>query len=164
MINKIIELLTEQKKIYSEILELSKEKQQAIIDSDAQKVNEIVKAEWEKLNIATELEKNRVACVKDLIAKQNLDVDNLTLSQIAKQGNEDQQKKLNGLRDDLVAITKEQKEVNEKSKGILDLHFEYMDFMVNNFLKETQLSNIYGNSGDLADTTSNNKGLIDNQA
>ena len=79
----------------------------------------------------------------------------------AAQGEE--KKRLSAAVDRLKALIDMQKKLNAESRALIELQLQYVDFMINTFLKEPQVSNIYGNSGIVEETETEHKGIIDNQ-
>ena len=47
--------------------------------------------------------------------------------------------------------------------ALLRLHFEYMNFVMSNFLQDTPAGDIYGQSGIIMDAGLQNTGIIDSQ-
>ena len=48
---------------------------------------------------------------------------------------------------ELARMAGEQQAINVQNKDLLELQMEYMNFMIDNFLREPQINNIYGNNG-----------------
>ncbi len=62
----------------------------------------------------------------------------------------DKRQELEFVSKDLKNLLEKQKQINEENRSLIELHLEYMDYMVNTVLKEPQVSDIYGNSGVVA--------------
>ena len=86
----------------------------------------------------------------------------VTLSLIAEAAEGAEAEMLAGLGRELAETVKRQRRLNAENKSLLELHFQYMDFLVNNFLEEPQLNNIYGSTGELAEELPVNR--IDGEA
>lgn len=162
MIDLIILKLIQLYEAYLELYELSSEKRTQIISGDATLVQETVKKEWTLLSKLTEYEEEREQLVDQLCKKE--DASDLTLDDVLDLSTEDQKKKLEMAAFNLREILKKQQEINAENQSLIELHLEYADYMINIVLKEPQLSNVYGNSGVVAELDPENKGIIDNEA
>ncbi|HBU12469.1 MAG TPA: hypothetical protein DEB31_07000 [Clostridiales bacterium] len=162
MVGSIIGLLKQIDGVYREIYALSEKKQEHIIANDAEAVNEIVKEEWKLLAKAGELEDKRISLVQEFLGKGK--DSSSSLQDLMAAAPPDKRQELEFVSKDLKNLLEKQKQINEENRSLIELHLEYMDYMVNTVLKEPQVSDIYGNSGVVADANTANKGIIDNEA
>ncbi len=163
MIEKLIEILEAQRQAYEQVYALSLQKKESIIENDAQSVNEIVKREWEFVSRISDLEEQRVALVASLAAEQQL-AELPTLQELYAYATQEQCRRLDENAQALKELFNQQKLVNAQMQGLIELHMEYVDYMVNMFLVEPQTSNIYGNSGIVEEGNAKNVNIIDSQA
>lgn len=162
MIDQVIVVLHKLCEVYDKLYSLSLKKQEYIVKNDAEGVNEIVKEEWDLLNDVSDLENERSVAVAKCFppdSRQEATVQNLVSIATPSQKQE-----LEQVSDRLKDILDKLKKTNAENRSLIELHLEYVDYMVNTVLKEPQLSNIYGNSGTVEDGTALNKGIIDNEA
>ncbi|MGI6152241.1 MAG: flagellar protein FlgN [Christensenellaceae bacterium] len=162
MIIRTIEILEKLRALHEEIYALSEVKREHIIAGDAQALSEDVKKEWELLRQAAELEDQRSRITTDFARANGLDEKSVTIYDVAQAAGEEQKAQLEKTAGELRDILYKQKQINEENRGLIELHLEYTDFMTNTFLKDPQISNIYGNSGAEIDPD-NGKGIIDNK-
>ncbi len=163
MINKLIAQLEEIYAKYEDIYEYTLQKKACIISNDAQKLNDTVKKEWELISFVMELEEKRIALTKDIASEFNLDLDTVSLADIAAKCPAKEAAALNLIAEKLKEIFEKQKVLNAEVKGLIDLHLEYVDYMVNMFLVEPQTNNIYGNSGVVEDGNTKGVNIFDSQ-
>lgn len=162
MIDKLIALMRELNKVYKKLYELSEKKQQSIIGNDADAVNEIVKEEWTLVGEAGELEEARAELVSLHFGKG--DDKPVTLDDVIAKAKPAEREALTAEAEQLKETLEKQKRINAENQSLIDLHLEYMDYMVNVVLKEPQISNIYGNSGVVEEPNTGGRSLIDNEA
>lgn len=158
-VRKVIDLLTKIYEIHVEICDVSKAKREQIIAGDAEALSETVKQEWALLAKVARIEEERHALTVEICGKEDA-----TIYDVAQLANTAQKEELEKITKELRDVLEEQKQLNDENKSLIELHLEYMDFMVNNFAKPPQVSNMYGNSGAAVDDETTNKGIIDNQA
>jgi flagellar biosynthesis/type III secretory pathway chaperone len=162
MIDKVTALLRELSGVYEQLYDLSQQKQQSIIANDSGRVNEIVKDEWALVNKASDLEKKRNELVELHFGKG--DGTQVTLDDVLSKAAAAEKEALKAEAGRLRDILEKQKKINQENQALIDLHLEYVDYMVNTVLKEPQISNIYGNSGTVEESEASNRGIIDNEA
>ena len=164
MVKELIDNLQNLKNIYQKIFDISLQKKQAIIDGDIQAVSEIVKQEWELLFEISNLEEERMRITRKILTENDVDPnESVSLSDMERYADEGETRALKETAGELKTLIAEQKKINNENKGLIDLHFEYMDYMVNIVLKEPQVSNIYGSSGEIPNDDTENRAIIDNQ-
>lgn len=161
MVDSIIRLLKELKDVYSRLYELSQKKQRLIVENKAEEVSEIVKQEWELMSEAADLETLRGEEVERLIPGKKSG--KIAFADITALAGDAEKEELKALSSELANLLTEQKKINDQNQSLIELHLEYMDYMINNVLREPQVSNIYGNSGTELDTDTKNKGIIDSE-
>ncbi len=165
MIDKMLETLQKLKDVHRKIYDCSLKKQECIVKNDVPAVGEIVKEEWALLNEATGLESKRSEIAAQIGREQGIaDGKAITLQEILGIAGAEQKKQLEDISEELRALIEKQKKINAENQSLIDLQLEYMDFMVNTFLKEPQVSDIYGNSGAVEDPGIKARGIIDSEA
>lgn len=163
MLQSIIENLHQQKSAYAHILELSKREQKAIVESDAPQVNELVKQVWNVLSETSRLEDRRIDLLKRYCAGMGEAYSEQTLSSIISRVDSEAAAELEGLKAELSAILKEQSSVNQLNKELLELHFQYISFIIDTAMQQSQPSSFYGAAGEERMDQSSTLGLLDSQ-
>lgn len=164
MVKDVIDNLQSLKNIYQKMFDISLQKKQAIIDGDIQAVSEIVKQEWELLSEISNLEEDRIQIIHKILIENNVDPnESISLLDMEQYAAEGESSVLKETAEELKGLIDAQKKINNENKGLINLHLEYMDYMVNIVLKEPQVSNIYGSSGEIPNDDTENRAIIDNQ-
>ncbi len=161
MIDKIIALLEELKNLYGELYNMSKLKQKHLIANEAQEVSDIIKEEWSLMSKATDLEDERTAAVKELLGREE---EANSFEEIMQMAAPQQREQLKMVSAELRETIEEQKKLNAENQSLIELHLEYMEYMINTVLKEPEVSNIYGNSGTLSDRAIDPRSILDSEA
>lgn len=159
-IDAVIGLLLKINDVYTEMLTLSEEKHKCIIKADALGVTQVVGEEWVLLQKIAELEESRMAAVRKLKNEWGT-ADDLTLAEIGQRAGAGQKNKMEKAGAKLKNTMAAQKKLNDENMALLKLHFEYMNFMMSNFLQDYGSGNIYGQSGTVQEACTNRTGIID---
>ncbi len=162
MTDTVIGLLVEIKEVYSKIFDLSQQKQQLLIANKAEEISDVLKEEWGLLSEASELENKRVEAAEALFPGKN--GEDITIDDIAAIASPEEKKHLLEVSGELYKLLEDQKKLNAENQSLIELHLEYMDYMVNVVLKDPQVSNIYGNSGIVEEPAGGARGVIDSEA
>jgi len=161
-IDSVIGLLQEINSAYTEMLTLSEQKHKYIIKADAPGVTLVVGEEWNLLQRISELEESRMAAVSKIKNEWGISGD-ITLAEIGQRAGANQKKKMEKAGTELRNTMAAQKKLNDENMALLKLHFEYMNFMMSNFLQDYGSSNIYGQSGTVQEACANRTGIIDSR-
>ncbi len=159
-IQAVVNVLNELRDTYEEIYALSLQKKAAIVESNADLVGSLTAKEWTLIKKATKLEDGRVLLVEE-IAKEN-GKDQLNMSELIEISGE-HASDLRHASQTLVEILKKQSEINELNKQLLEVHFDYINFIVDVYSHREQPSNIYGSSGLERDFAEQSLGLLDSE-
>lgn len=163
MVERLVGALDQLSALYEKMLELSTRKNECIVKSDVQAVGDIVKEEWLLLSEIGKAEEERARVVCEIDAGVVAGTENITVQNVIDAAQGEEKKRLSAVADRLKALIDMQKKLNAESRALIELQLQYVDFMINTFLKEPQVSNIYGNSGIVEETETEHKGIIDNQ-
>lgn len=117
--------LNSEKDLYIEILELSKKKQQAIVDNHVNELNFIVESEKDIAGKIISIERDRMACAADIAYKLGLN-DNATLMGIISVSNDDTSE-LADLLQELKAIVERVKKHNTINNDLVRIQLDYID-------------------------------------
>ena len=159
-IDTVIGLLQQINGAYTEMLALSEEKHNCIIKADAPGVTQVVGEEWKLLQRISELEESRMAMVKKMKDEWGI-ADDPTLAEMGQRLGANQKKKMEKAGFELKNTMAAQKKLNDENMALLKLHFEYMNFMMSNFLQDYGSGNIYGQTGTVQEACANRTGIID---
>lgn len=147
LVIEIINVLEEETVIYLELLSLSKEKKQFLIDGNTKEINRIVSLERSLAIEVTKLEKNREGIVWKIAKEFNLNADELNISEISKKVGKDYDDILTKKAMRLNEILTEIKSINSVNKELVDQSLDYIGFSLNMLTSIGETDNSYGNSG-----------------
>ena len=147
LLEKIQQSLEKLCQIYAAILASSREMQAHIVKGDAQAVGEDVQQQRELMGQLSVEEDTRMQAVAMLAAEMSMPEESLTLSRISELAGGEKGAGLAKTGAELARMAGEQQAINVQDKDLLELQMEYMNFMIDNFLREPQINNIYGNNG-----------------
>ena len=132
LINELLTVLNEQAENYENLLALSREKHQVLIENDVKSLQKITNVENIIVGNNQRLEKRRVKIVADIstvLGKREAD---MTLTQLALLiERQDEHPALVEVTRRLRASVEELKEVNESNKALLAFSLDYIDFTMN---------------------------------
>lgn len=163
-IESLVELLTEYKRVLSDLLELSYEKRKVIIESMTDRLSEIVQTELRALSQIKTLEKQRTELIEAISEANGVAPSELTLSIIADGAPKKQEQELRALHRELSAIASSQMEINAANKALLDAQLEHSEVMLNLMIDSTDpLNNLYTLDGTTEGEKKITSGYIDRQ-
>ena len=132
MMDQLVEILTEQTERYEELLGLSLEKRDVIINNDVETLQKINHLENLVVSQNQRLEKKRQSVVSDMALVLGQHEDDLTLTKIIElmKGKEEQQPLIDA-RDRIKEIIDELREVNDQNGQLVQNALDYIEFSTN---------------------------------
>lgn len=133
LIEELISTLDLENKEYEQLLQLSKEKTQIIIEGDVGKLNEIVALEQVHTDKIAALEGRRTEVVTDIATVLNKDVETLTVRSITEllKGQDKEQKALAAVHDKLKLTLNDMVVINDINKQLIEESLELINFNIN---------------------------------
>ncbi|MBQ3584325.1 MAG: flagellar protein FlgN [Lachnospiraceae bacterium] len=133
LIEELISTLDLENKEYEQLLQLSKEKTQIIIEGDVGKLNEIVALEQVHTDKIAALEGRRTEVVTDIATVLNKDVETLTVRNITEllKGQDKEQKALAAVHDKLKLTLNDMVVINDINKQLIEESLELINFNIN---------------------------------
>lgn|GEM_PF-1463532 len=128
-IEKIIQLLEEEYKVFNRILNLSSEKTKYIVENNLSGVLEVTSQENKETEIINKLEEERQKILDTMAKEKNMAIS--TLDDLAFIATSDELKKINDLKEKLGEIISRLKKANELNASLVSSALEYIDFMTN---------------------------------
>jgi flagellar biosynthesis/type III secretory pathway chaperone len=139
MMNDLVNVMSEQAVCYEGLLDLSKDKREALIKNDVEKLRQITELENNLIAKNISLEKRRLAIIEELAYILNEDPDALTVSRILSITKKDSANR------DLLSISKKMrdimealKESNNANRILLERSIENVRFNINALYSECQ--------------------------
>ena len=142
---RLADILSEEKAIYSELLELSGEKRLAVFEKDVRKLDAVVRREQAAVTNLNHLEKQRLVCM-DAPGNGQLgqgSSDAPTLLFYADKAPPEEGDVLRTLHKELNEILRELSRRNMENKTLIESRLEYVTFVVDALTAE-QTAGLYG--------------------
>ena len=132
LINELLTVLNEQAENYENLLALSREKHQVLVENDVKSLQKITNVENIIVGNNQRLEKKRVKIIADISTVLGKNESDMTLTLLAKLiEQQDEHPALVEITHRLRATVEELKEINESNKTLLAFSLDYVDFTMN---------------------------------
>ncbi|AUG56248.1 MAG TPA: flagellar protein FlgN [Ruminiclostridium sp.] len=149
-LNALFNVLNEETRIYEEILKLSREKKDIVIEGKVAELEKITKIEQSLVVNLGKLETLREKCVEEIADQLNIKPSELTITELSKHLNEENSKKLIECKTKLENILKELKEINQLNSKLIKNSLDYIDFSLNILSAASETNNNYNNDGEVS--------------
>ena len=156
LINELINVLEQENVVYEDILKISKNKTNIIVEGKVKELESIVKLEQSLVLQMAKLENNRENLVEKLSQELKIKPEDITISGLVKYLKAGEAGKLKGVQDKLGDTLKELRNANELNSKLIKSSLEYINFSVNILGDASSGSNNYGNDGQVGDTKKRN--------
>jgi len=158
-------LLKEQKEVLTNMLTLSKQERQIIIAGESDKLEPIIRLELKELNKLGAIEKRRLELQQNVAAELGLTDDEITVTNIASVSEPNEQKIIQALQKQLMAIIDEHTAINKENRELIKSHIDYSETMLELMVgSEDPLNNMYGGDGKAAPERKKATGFYDGHA
>jgi flagellar biosynthesis/type III secretory pathway chaperone len=145
--SRLINILAEQSKIYTFLIDLSKQMQEAIKVNNIQKIDSLIKVQMALVMKLSSFEKKRVRVAKEISSEINVDPDDLTITEVKTFLEEKQYKSLESLEQELDNNITTLAEINNTNKLLINNGLDLIEFSLN--LLGASESVVYDNQGDV---------------
>ncbi|MCL2851482.1 MAG: flagellar protein FlgN [Defluviitaleaceae bacterium] len=132
LINELLTVLNEQAENYENLLALSHEKHQVLVQNDVKSLQKITNVENIIVGNNQRLEKKRMKIVSDIstvLGKKESDMTLTVLAGLIER--QDEHPALVEVTKRLRATVEDLKEINERNKTLLEFSLDYIDFSMN---------------------------------
>jgi len=165
VIRELCSLLTEQKTILTQLLDLSKQEREVIIAGDTEKLEGIVRLELKGLSKLGRIEKSRAALHNAIAADFGISEKDITVTAIADRAQPDERGAIASLQEELTALINEHTKINSENRELIKAHLEYSEAMLDLMVEsDDPLNNFYGGDGRTADDRKKSTGFFSGQA
>lgn len=132
LINGLINILGEQNELYTQLVELSKEKKDVLIKNDIDALQKINSSENAIVGRSQRLERSRISTLHDIASVLNQSPDTLTLSALADliEGQPEYQDLIT-ISDGLRTTIETLKEANDLNNTLIQNSLAYVEFSMN---------------------------------
>jgi len=156
LIDKLVDILEQENKMYADILNVSKNKTNIVIKSKVSDLENIVRLEQSFIVQIGKLESIREEIVEKLAEELELDEKNINISGIVKKLDQENAGKLKACQEKITRTLNELKSVNELNSKLIKNSLEYIDFSINLLASIDSTANNYTNSGQVNDSKKRN--------
>jgi len=139
-------IFEEEIKIYQEILKLSKDKTDIVKENRVSELETITRSEEELIANVIELEKKRIAKVKDICRQYGKEEKSLKIDELCEFVTEGKEE-LQSFKIEITKILKELKKVNNLNDALIRNNLEYINFAVSIATGAQKSNTIYEQKG-----------------
>lgn len=147
--------------IYTEILDVAKQKQEYIVLSDTEGLNECVRKERILLKPAETAAQCRQDAVNALACA--LGKKELNTQDILEACNSEMGAAFKHVWRELSRVLREVAKINESNQSLLDIQLSCVNMMLGAYMHDSQLNNIYGDTGNAEDNLTSSIGIFDSK-
>lgn len=130
-LNKLLEILGNQEKVYNDLLNISKNKTDIIIEGKVQELENATKVEQTLILKMSDLEHQLENNVNGLVDELTIKEKNVTISILLKYIKGNEKKKLEELRDRITNVISELEHANQLNSNLIQNSLEYINFSIN---------------------------------
>lgn len=163
IIQGILSNLIKEKDAYAQMLEISKEKQECILQDNLQGLNAMLQKEQVLVKSIAALEKERDALTLQLSRATCIAPDELTVEAIAGQAQEETARALRKAKNQFATILTQQMAINETNQKLLETQLSFVNFMINTLTRQPDVGNMYSTGGLERQETPTHIGIIDQE-
>jgi hypothetical protein len=156
LVDELISILDKEAALYEDVLKLSKNKTNIIVEGKVSELESIVKLEQSMIFKMAKLEDVREGLVEKLSKQLGVNSNELTITQLSNMLQKEQAGKLNVCHKGLAKVLAELKDSNGLNSKLIKNSLEYIDFSVNLLASTSIAGNLYGNSGQTNDSSKRN--------
>jgi flagellar biosynthesis/type III secretory pathway chaperone len=142
--NNLISVLEHEYKVYEDILSLSKQKTDIIIEGRVAELDNIVKLEQALVIQISRIDDQREQILNEMLP----DKKDINMSELKKLANKEEKKRLEDYQTKLTDKINELRHTNQLNAKLIKNSLEYIEFSLNIMSNADVTSNNYGNAGD----------------
>lgn len=150
---ELVSNLNEQVEYYNELLQISTEKTNIIINNDLDSLSKINTVENMLVVRLEKLDKKNTELLNDILMVTGKQVDKVSVKNVASILSSEEGSALEKLADELIDVATQMKEVNDKNKLLVDTSLEYAEFSMNVYreIYDKDVKVTYGSNGKIED-------------
>jgi flagellar biosynthesis/type III secretory pathway chaperone len=162
LLERFYETLSAEREVHKELLTLSTQKKEAIIQNDIPSLDRIVKGEEILLSRLNQWEKKRKDCVQTIASQVGRPAQEIVWQDFLPAGDSAQRERLMTLHRDLKSLLEEQIAVNDINKRLIESRLEYIDYSLETIAGEGQGAyQTYGGGGQGSGRPARKTSIID---
>lgn len=156
LVNELVQVLDQEARVYDDILRISKNKTNIIVQGKVSELESITKLEQSLVLQIGRLEDLREGLTKKLSDALGIKMSEVTVSELVKHIGGEQAGKLKDCQGRITGVVNELKNTNELNSKLIKNSLEYINFSINIFANADMGSNNYGNTGQVNDSKKRN--------
>lgn len=156
LIGTLIDILKKETDLYEDILKLSKNKTDLIVEGKISELESITSLEQSMILKLGKLEEEREKLVEQIALQLHVKASDITITNLEERFSGEQAEELNGCRNTLAKLVNELNTANELNSKLIRNSLDYIDFSINLLTNAGSTGNNYGNSGQSNDLKKRN--------
>lgn len=146
--NELLGILDNELNIYKEMLELSKQKTQIIVEGKVTELDKIVKVEQALVIQISKIEKKREAIFESASHEGGINKNNWNITELKKISTPEQGTRLEKYKESMSKMIPELTRVNQMNSKLITNSLDFIEFSLNLLSTADISSNNYGSKGD----------------
>lgn len=159
-IEMLVNILGQECKIYKNLLTMSEQKKDILIQGDVDALDAMVSREKEALQKISSLERMREDTTSSTALEQGIETKNVRLEEIIETCSGEEKDALQRIRFELGEVVKALSDNNAHNKMLIDTQLQYSAFCIEMLTGQTNMTNTYTNSGRVSDSA-DKRSLLD---
>lgn len=156
--------LAQEKEVYTQLLQLAKQKSEALIKNNLEAIETILEQENEFLKKLSALNVLQTGTLSKIAEKKGLDhTPNLT-EIIEMIDTSEGKQALITIQDEFQALIKELRTQNDQNQRLLETQLQYTNFCLGLLTQSEAVGDLYGSSGHVNDDSLPRRGIINREA
>lgn len=156
--------LAQEKEVYTQLLQLAKQKSEALIKNNLEEIEAILEQESEFLKKLSAINVLQTGTLSKIAEKKGLDhIPNLTevinMIDLSKE-----KQTLITIQNEFHALIKELRAQNDQNQRLVETHLQYTSFCLELLTQNEAVGDLYGSSGHVNDDPFPRRGIINREA
>ncbi|HOM01326.1 MAG TPA: flagellar protein FlgN [Acetivibrio sp.] len=151
LINDLMDVLSQESKIYEDILEISKNKTDVIVKGKVSELESITNLEQSLIFKIGKLEESRENIVSEISDAIGINPSEITMSELEKHVDENQAERLRDYKKHMSSIIEEIRDINEINSKLIKNSIDFIDFSINILTSINAQGNNYSKEGQIND-------------
>ncbi len=146
-VDGLLDVLTKECGLYRDLYDLSRKKSEIILDGNVEGLTGILSVEQQLIIELGYLGAQREELIEELASSMDIDPQRLTLSQIITFLEENSEKRMKHVWNDLSEVISQQKQINDLNESLIKNNLEYIDFSLRLLAGQEELGVAYSKAG-----------------
>ena len=150
--DKLVEVLNQEAAVYEDILKISRNKTNIIVEGKVSELESLVKLEQSLVLKMSRLEASREKLVEKLASELGIESQEPSISEIMERLGADETEKLKSCQLKMSEVLGEVKNLNGLNSKLIKNSLDYIDFSINLLTAAGSPNDTYGNTGHINDS------------